>query len=51
MHLADHGVARRADLAGDLAAGQSGVEEFLEQFDALGRPPLLDIAHVDGLLE
>src|SRR5262249_56364620 len=46
MHLADHGVARRSDLAGDLAARQSRVEKFLEQFDALGRPALLDGSHL-----
>src|SRR5262249_61512980 len=46
MHFADHGIARRPDLAGDLAARQSRVEEFFEQFDALGRPALLDATHV-----
>ena len=49
MQFPNDGVAGRPDFASNLAARKPGVEVVLQQLDALGRPPLVNRAHVDGL--
>src|SRR6478609_6164406 len=57
--FADHGIAAHPDLVGNLAAGQSGLEAALQEFEAFGSPggfvgghgggPKLASRHADSL--
>src|SRR6476660_6328382 len=57
--LADHGIAAHPDVVGNFAAGQSGLEAALQEFEAFGSPggfvgghdggPKLASRHADSL--